>query len=202
MLPYPADAATGAAFAWRSLTMASISITSAPIILTVLGAPAITLQPVSQTSIAGSNVTFSIFASGAQPLSYQWRSNGVDITDAGNVSGSTSSILTILNATERNNAAYSVLVTNALGSVPSTGAVLTIIPASAPGTRLMTLYSFTGTNDGGFPNALTVGTNGILYGTTQFRGRFFAGTVFTAGTNGVVRKNCRPSPVFPTYSAW
>src|SRR5262249_29906687 len=44
----------------------------------------------------------------------------------------------------------------------------------------------TGPKDGGGPNALTLGTNGILYGTTQVRGRYFAGTVFTVGTNGVV----------------
>jgi uncharacterized repeat protein (TIGR03803 family) len=157
---------------------ATLSVTSSP--------PLIVTQPTNVTVSPGGTAVFAVNAIGNQPLSYQWRSNGLNITDGGKISGSSSSVLTILNATENFSAAYSALVTNALGSVPSTGAVLSVIPVSAPGTRLSTLYSFTRPKDGGAPNALTLGTNGILYGTTQSRGRYFAGTVFTVSTNGAV----------------
>src|SRR5262249_24340492 len=42
--------------------------------------PEITTQPVSQPVTAGSNVTFSVAASGPPPLAYQWKKNGTDIS--------------------------------------------------------------------------------------------------------------------------
>ena len=163
------------ALGWAQTADATLSVTSSP--------PLIVTQPTNVTVSPGAMAIFTVNALGNQPLSYQWRSNGFSLTDSGNVSGSSSSTLTILSATERNNAAYSVLVSNALGSLASTNAVLTVIPASAPGTRLTTLYSFTGTNDGGTPNALVVGSNGVLYGTTQLGGAFQRGSVFSINTN-------------------
>lgn len=38
-----------------------------------LAAPVLTCQPVNQTALAGSTVTFTVCATGAVPLSYQWR---------------------------------------------------------------------------------------------------------------------------------
>lgn len=40
--------------------------------------PTITLQPISQTVIFGNPVTFNIQAQGTEPLSYQWKINGID----------------------------------------------------------------------------------------------------------------------------
>jgi uncharacterized repeat protein (TIGR03803 family) len=166
------------ALGWVQTVDAILSVTASP--------PIIVSQPTNQNISPAGTAIFSVNAIGNQPLSYQWRSNGFDLADGGNVSGSTSSALTILSATEGNNATYSVLVTNALGSTTSTGAVLTVIPASAAGTRLATLFSFSGNNDGGTPNALALGTNGLLYGTTQLGGALHQGTVFSVGTNGAV----------------
>jgi Concanavalin A-like lectin/glucanases superfamily/Immunoglobulin I-set domain/NHL repeat len=42
-------------------------------------APTIWLQPQSQTVPAGANVSFSVTATGASPLSYQWLFNGTDL---------------------------------------------------------------------------------------------------------------------------
>ena len=39
--------------------------------------PVITTHPISQTVATGSTVTFSVTATGTQPLSYRWRRNGV-----------------------------------------------------------------------------------------------------------------------------
>src|ERR1043166_4190866 len=71
------------------LSNASGSLTSQVATLTVTTPPPITMQPQSQTVASGTNVFFSVTASGTQPLSYQWRLNGVNlqnivITAAGN----------------------------------------------------------------------------------------------------------------------
>ncbi len=44
--------------------------------------PQITLQPVSQTVVAGQPVVFTVEATSSEALAYQWRFNGVDIVDA------------------------------------------------------------------------------------------------------------------------
>ncbi|HMJ66743.1 MAG TPA: lamin tail domain-containing protein, partial [Candidatus Binatia bacterium] len=101
-VPTP-GAATGAAF-------------SAP--------PSITAQPVNQTVAASGTATFTVSASGATPLTYQWRFNGV------NISGATGPSLTINNAQLAQHGQYSVLVVNSAGSVLSASATLTV--QSAP----------------------------------------------------------------------
>ena len=62
---------------------ATLAITSQP--------PVITIPPASQSVNAGQTVTFSVVASGSNPISYQWRKNGVSIA------GATSSVLTLAN---------------------------------------------------------------------------------------------------------
>jgi uncharacterized repeat protein (TIGR03803 family) len=161
------------------------SVVSTGAVLTVSSsAPFIVQQPTNQVLNPGATVTFNVTALGNLPLLYQWRENGTNLADGGNLSGSSTSTLTISPATEANNGTYDVVVSNVLGSITSTGAVLTVIPVSAPGTRLTTLYWFSGGNDGGTPNGLVQGTNGLLYGTTQMGGKHSDGTVFSLATNG------------------
>ena len=88
--------------------------------------PAILVPPTNQTVFAGVDVTFTVVAAGTIPLSYQWQENGTNLTDAGSLSGSATSVLTIHSATTANSGVYSVVVSNAFGSVTSTGAVLTV----------------------------------------------------------------------------
>ncbi len=156
-------------------SVASLTVTSSP--------PVITLQPTNQTVAPGANVFMASKAVGNLPLSYQWQKNGLTVTNGGNVSGANTPTLTIQSATEGNNGTYAVVVSNALNTVTSMQAVLTVIPASAPGTRLMTLYSFSGSANGRTPNGLAQGTNGDIYGTTQLGGQL-QGTVFKIDTNG------------------
>jgi hypothetical protein len=93
------------------------------------GAPiTITSQPVSRTNTAGTTATFSVAASSAQPLTYQWRKNTSNLSNGGNVSGATSSDL-ILSAVGAGDVAnYSVLISNSSGSVTSSVVTLTVIP--------------------------------------------------------------------------
>jgi hypothetical protein len=48
-----------------------------------LNAPSIVTQPQSQSVTAGGTIQFSVTASGTDPLSYQWRFNGGDLSNGG-----------------------------------------------------------------------------------------------------------------------
>jgi pectate lyase len=113
------------------------SVTSAAATLTVNAAPvppSITTQPASQTVNAGSSVTFSVVATGTAPLSYQWKFNG------GNITGATSSSLTLNNVQSANAGSYTVLVSNSAGSVTSAAATLTVNSGGGSNTK----YNLTG----------------------------------------------------------
>ena len=88
-------------------------------------APSITAQPQSQTVTAGQSVTFSVTATGAAPLSYQWYINGAAM-------GATSSSYTISNVKAVNAGTYTVMVSNGiLPNATSKWAVLTVnVPPS------------------------------------------------------------------------
>ena len=96
------------------------SATSNAATLTVNTPPAITSHPAAETAVIGAQVTFSVTATGTAPLTYQWRRNGVDIA------GATNSSYTVSSVEGSHGGAYTVVVTNAAGSVTSDGAVLTI----------------------------------------------------------------------------
>jgi uncharacterized repeat protein (TIGR03803 family) len=148
------------------------SVTSTPALLTVTSSvPVITLQPKNQTLPSGATATFQVGAVGNFPLFYQWQLNGNNITDSTNIIGTTTTILTIANASSVNAGTYSVIVSNSLGWVSSAGAALTLF-------TLTNLYSFSGGPDGANPNALVPGANGLFYGTTQNGGTNGYGTIF------------------------
>jgi len=99
--------------------------------LLVLVRPVITLHPVSQSVVAGGNVTLSASAEGNPlPLTFRWRRNNVYISNL--VENSRDSFLTITNlqATPTTNQFYfNVAVTNRAGiSLLSSNAVITVLP--------------------------------------------------------------------------
>jgi hypothetical protein len=96
--------------------------------------PVILVQPQSQTVYAGTNVTLSVTATGAPPLSFQWLVNGTPRSTA------TNSVLTLLNVQTNDTGDYSVVVTNAAGSTNSQTARLTVLEPP-PGTPVVTLLS-------------------------------------------------------------
>jgi len=109
------------------ITNAYGSVTSSVAALNVVLPPAITNQPQSLTVTNGSPAMFSVTATGTPVLYYQWEKNGTNLTDGGNISGSLSNLL-LLSATSVSDAAnYTVIITNAYGSVTSSVAVLTVI---------------------------------------------------------------------------
>ncbi len=103
------------------------SITSAPAALTVLVPPAITSQPASRTNNAGTTATFSVSVTGTSPFGYQWRKNGNNLSDGGNVSGATGSELNLSAVSSGDAATYDVVVANVAGSITSAPAALTVV---------------------------------------------------------------------------
>ncbi len=102
---------------------------------TFAGPPAITIQPLSQNAIAGTDVKFGVTATGTAPLRYQWQFNGRNFTAA------TNTMLVISNAQPRNAGDYTVVVANDYGSVTSAVATLTVnftLTVSVNGTGTVT----------------------------------------------------------------
>jgi hypothetical protein len=84
-------------------------------------AVAITTQPAPQVQAPGGSATFAVAATGSGPLSYQWSKDGQPIA------GQTSAVLTIAALTGGDAGSYSVAVGNALGTVASNAAALTLL---------------------------------------------------------------------------
>ena len=82
--------------------------------------PSVTKHPVNQTVVVGDTATFSVEATGAEPLSYQWQKNGVNIPLATSASYNLPAVLA------DNGSTFSVVVTNPVGSITSKAAVLTV----------------------------------------------------------------------------
>jgi hypothetical protein len=82
--------------------------------------PAIQTQPQSQSVTVGNSVQFSVTASGRPAVTYQWYFNGTAIT------GATNSMYSLLSAQSGNAGNYTVVVSNAMGSVTSNQATLTV----------------------------------------------------------------------------
>jgi len=83
--------------------------------------PFVLLQPTNVTASGGANVSLACTAGGALPLSYQWRRDNMDLP------GATSSTLNFPNVQVGHSGTYSVLVSNAFGTVLSSNATLTVL---------------------------------------------------------------------------
>ena len=111
---------------------------SAEVVLqVVVSPPVITMQPTNQTIAPGLTATFSVSAIGDFPLFYQWRRNGIGLSDGGKFSGCLTPTLNVENVSAASTGT-SVIVSNSAGSDISAGAVLALIPGltltSAPST--------------------------------------------------------------------
>jgi len=92
-------------------------------------APTITVQPVSQNLVTGSNLALSVTASGSGPLTYQWLFNNQAITIDGSKYVSSGASLTVNGLTSADAGNYSVNVSNSAGAVSSVLAAVSVSPA-------------------------------------------------------------------------
>jgi len=96
------------------------SVVSSNATLTVLVPPSITTPPTSQTLAVGQTTEFSVVASGAAPLNYQWKLNGTA------VSGGTGTSLTLSDVRTNQAGSYTVSVTGSGATVTSPPATLSV----------------------------------------------------------------------------
>ncbi len=123
-------------------------------VVTTLSAPVITSQPSSRTILVGGATTFTVSAAGAPAPSYQWRKNGAPIN------GATTSTLLINNAQTSDAGSYSVVVSNATGSVTSAVGNLGVIRRSYAGTY----FGSFGAGVGSFAIYIRADNTGVFLG--------------------------------------
>jgi hypothetical protein len=139
------------------VSSACSSDTSNSISLVINNAPEITSVPLTQTVCNGSLATFAVTATGSG-LTYQWKKGSVNLTNAGNISGATSSSLTINPVSIADEAAnYHVTITGTCAPNNSTNVALIVNTApkitSEPTNAIVCLdgsvsYSVTATGAG------------------------------------------------------
>ena len=168
------------------------TVTSSTAELTVMDAPAITLQPQSQSASVGSLVTLTTAASGGAPLSYQWRKAGVAL------SGATGTALSLNNLQVTDAGNYDVVAYNWVGSTTSQVATVTInAPILWTGLASSDWNNRTNWNPQQVPTSsdtavinsgnVTMASNAV-FSVLSFNGGFITGPV-VVGTNSVMNWN-------------
>jgi glucose/arabinose dehydrogenase len=166
-------------------------------------APQITAQPTDQTVSQGQSATFSVTATGAAPLGYQWQhlvgANWVNV-------GTNASTLTISNAASADAGSYRVTVSNSFGSVTSNTANLTVNSTGAPvittqptdrlvnaGQSVTFTVVASGTAPLGYQWQHLVGANWVNVGTNSSKFTINSATASNAGGYRVVVSNSHGS---------
>jgi hypothetical protein len=148
------------------------------------------MQPANQTVTVGQTASFSVSATGAAPLSYQWQKNGTAI------SGATAATYTTPPTTSGDNGAQFVaVVSNSKGTATSNATTLTVTSASSvqittaslPSGQAQVAYSATLQATGGTaPYTWSVSSGSLPVGLTLTASRgAISGTPTTAGTSSL-----------------
>ncbi len=109
---------------------ATLTVNAAPV------APLVRQQPANQTVTVGQTATFSVTAVGTTPLTYQWQKGTTAITGATSASYTTPSTTMSDNGTQ-----FSVVVSNSVGKATTSTATLTVNPATAAATDVLTYHN-------------------------------------------------------------
>jgi hypothetical protein len=175
------------------------------------GVPQIATQPADQTVGAGQSASFSVTASGATPLSYQWQKNGANISGATASSYTTPATLVFDNAST-----YRCVVTNSAGSQTSSSATLTVLtpstkftvgtqvtPTSTANVRATPAGTLLGTQPVG---AVGTVTDGPVFAILNSQNVWWWNINFALGVSGWVgedaleRYSPPPPPLMPSLS--
>ena len=87
--------------------------------------PTISVPPIGETVTANTTISLGVTATGATPLSYQWYFNS-----ATRLATATNTALTLASVTASNAGSYTVVITNAYGSVTSSPAAVVVVPSA------------------------------------------------------------------------
>lgn len=85
------------------------------------------MQPANATGLVESNATFLVEAAGTPPVGFFWRKDGASLPEDSKYQGVNTSALRVLSLTPADGGAYTVLVSNRLGTVLSSNALLTVL---------------------------------------------------------------------------
>lgn len=111
------------------VTNSTGSVTSSAVAITVLAVPVITAQPVNQSVVTPGAATFAVTATGTPFPTYQWQRNPGGNTAFADILGATASSYTtpastVTGGSANNSDTYRCVVTNAVGTVTSSSAIL------------------------------------------------------------------------------
>lgn len=115
-------------------------------------APIIQIPPTAQRLYTNGVGQFAVTVKSIAPVTYNWFKNGVSLANGGNISGGQSNILTLTNLTFADGGDYSVMVTNAFGSITSQAAHLSVVAPTLADLQM-----------DAFNKAYLVQTNGVTY---------------------------------------
>ncbi|MBI5387222.1 MAG: lamin tail domain-containing protein [Verrucomicrobia bacterium] len=101
--------------------------------------PVITAQPTNLAVVAFSPATFTVGATGSDPLRFQWQRNGVNLPD-----GTNAALVVVPEPLD--NATFSVAVFNSAGAAVSSNAALTVLVPAAIFTQPQGRAAFPNTN--------------------------------------------------------
>ena len=109
------------------VTNATASVTSLVATLqVVIVPPFIITEPTNYSADFHTSAQFAVAAGGSPPLSYQWFKGTTSLSNAGNISGAQTPILTLTNVIIEDAGGYSAIVSNAYGCVTSVVATLQV----------------------------------------------------------------------------
>lgn len=143
-----------------------------PLIASAQIPPALTRQPASLSRSAGDRITLSVNATGDEPLSYQWRRNGVALE------GANSRLLTLTNLAPAHAGSYTVIVSNPAGSTVSEAGIVgidttfTFVTESPIGREFTWGPSWGDYDNDGFADLYMAGELGHLLFHNERDGRF------------------------------
>jgi|GEM_PF-4758486 len=182
----------GTSFAEVHLLWSSLSQSKSLIQTTQLYAssgPTITVQPLNLTTNVGSNVTFTATTVGTATLNYHWQKDGGNLSNGGNISGATTSTLTVSSAQVADAGTYTLLVNNSIGSILSSNAVLTlngVAPTISSQPQSLTM-------DQGSNATFSVTASGVPAPTYQWT--FNTGNISGETNNTLLLTNVQPTAV-------
>ena len=127
--------------------------------------PLAVTAPSDLSLCAGATAVFSVTATGAPTLTYQWLEGGNPLSDGGRISGSTTSQLTIMSTVPGDSGSYSVIVTDGFGQMV-TSATATLTVDNSPAQPVIVA-----------PESVGVGSTGDVASVTNHAGSTYAWTL-------------------------
>ncbi|HWT88903.1 MAG TPA: choice-of-anchor D domain-containing protein, partial [Candidatus Angelobacter sp.] len=186
----------------QTATVSGANVTGVNFTATAASAgPKITTQPANQTVAAGQTATFSVVATGAAPLSYQWSKSGTAIVGA-----TSSSYTTPATTSSDNGSSFVVVVSNSAGKVTSSAATLTVNAAGSTVSFSPTSLTFgnqtVGTSSSAqFVTFTNTGSGTLTFGTEPITGDFAFAGQGTCSTSLAAGASCTMSIKFTPAAA-